>query len=238
MKIVIYIYNGVTMLDAIGPYEVLRNMRFAEIYFVAESKGEIKADSNFVHLNVKYDINEIDSADILIIPGSAISFIREMKNKKVLNWIKKIDKTTKWTTSVCSGSIILAASGLLKDKEATSHWKPINLLEDFGVTPKNERIVKQGKYITAAGVSAGIDMALYLSNEIVGETETKAIQLVIEYDPNPIYDSGSISKASNEVIKMAEIKLAKDAKKEIGLMDLLKSGKTLMKIIKANLSYT
>ena len=221
------------MLDAIGPYEVLRNMRNAQIYFVAEKKGEIKADSNFVHLNAKYDIDEIESADILLIPGSTITFIREMKNKKVLNWINKIDKTTKWTTSVCSGSLILAASGLLKNKEATSHWKPINLLKDFGVTPKCERIVKQGKYVTAAGVSAGIDMALFLSNEIVGETETKAIQLVIEYDPNPIYDSGSISKASDDVIKMAEIKLAKDAKKEIGLMDLIKSGKTIMKIKKA-----
>ena len=230
MKIVIYIYNGITMLDAIGPYEVLRNMRGAEVYFVAEKKGEIKADSDFVHLNAKYEIDDIESADILLIPGSAITFIREMKNKKVLNWIKKIDKTTKYTTSVCSGSIILAATGLLKDKEATSHWKPISLLKNFGVTPSNERIVKQGKYITAAGVSAGIDMALFLSNEIVGEIETKAIQLFIEYDPNPIYDSGSIAKASNEVIKMAEIKLAKDAKKEIGLMDILKSGLTLLKI--------
>jgi putative intracellular protease/amidase len=233
MKIVIYIYNGITMLDAIGPYEVLRNVRDAEVYFVAENKGEIKADSDFVHINAKYEISDIESADILLIPGSAITFIREMRNKKVLNWIKKIDKTTQWTTSVCSGSLILAATGLLKDKMATSHWKPINLLKEFGVTPKNERIVKQDKYITAAGVSAGIDMALYLSNEIVGETETKSIQLVIEYDPNPIYDSGSISKASNEVIKMAEIKLAKDAKKEIGMMDLLKSGKILMKIKKA-----
>ncbi len=230
MKIVIYIYNGITMLDAIGPYEVLKNIRGAEVYFVAEAKGEIKADSNFVHLNAKYDINDIESADVLLIPGSAITFIREMKNKKVLHWINKIDKTSTWTTSVCSGSLILAATGLLKGKEATSHWKPMTILKDFEVTPKNERIVKQGKYITAAGVSAGIDMALYLSNEIVGEAETKAIQLVIEYDPNPIYDCGHISKASNEVIEMAEIKLAKDAKKEIGLMDMLKSGKTLLKM--------
>ena len=222
------------MLDAIGPYEVLRNMKDAEVYFVAENKGEIKADSNFVHLNAKYDINEIDNADVLLIPGSAITFIREMKNKAVLNWIHKVDKTTKWTTTVCSGSLILAATGLLKGKEATSHWKPINLLNDFGVIPKNERIVKQGKYITAAGVSAGIDMALFLSNEIVGEIETKAIQLFIEYDPDPIYDSGNITKASNQVIKMAEIKLAKEAKKEIGLMDVLKSGKTLMKIRKTD----
>ena len=144
------------MLDAIGPYEVLRNVRDAEVYFVAENKGEIKADSDFVHINAKYEISDIESADILLIPGSAITFIREMRNKKVLNWIKKIDKTTQWTTSVCSGSLILAATGLLKDKMATSHWKPINLLKEFGVTPKNERIVKQDKYITAAGVSAGV----------------------------------------------------------------------------------
>jgi len=223
MKIVIYIYNGMTMLDAIGPYEVLRNIRNAEVYFVAEKKGEIKADSDFVHLNAKYEINEIENADILLIPGSTIAFVREMKNNKLLTWIKKINKTTKWTTSVCSGSLILAATGLLKGKEATSHWKSINLLKEFGAIPKNERIVRQGKYISAAGVSAGIDMALYLSNEIVGEIETKAIQLLIEYDPNPIYNSGSISKATSEVIKMAEIKLAQDAKKEMETMDLVKS---------------
>ncbi|MBL4578353.1 MAG: DJ-1/PfpI family protein [Flavobacteriales bacterium] len=233
MKVVIYIYNGITMLDAIGPYEVLRNIRDAEVYFVAEKKGEIKADSNFIHINAKYDIHEIENADILLIPGSTIAFVREMKNKKVLKWIRKIDQTTKWTTSVCSGSLILAAAGLLKGKEATSHWKPMNLLKDFGAIPKNERVVKQGKFITAAGVSAGIDMALYLSDKIVGETETKAIQLVIEYDPNPIYDSGSFSKATDEVVKMAELKLAKGAKKEVGLMDLIKSGKTIMKIKKS-----
>jgi transcriptional regulator GlxA family with amidase domain len=233
MKIVIYIYDGITMLDAIGPYEVLRNIRGSQIYFVAENRGEIKADSGFVNINVKYDIKDIEDADVLLIPGSTISFIREVKKKNVLDWIQKMDKTTLYTTSVCTGSLILAATGLLDGIEATSHWKSINLLKDFGVTPKRERIVGNGKYITAAGVSAGIDMALYLSNEIVGETETKAIQLVIEYDPNPIYDCGNISKASNEVIKMAEIKLAKDAKKELGLMDLLKFGKTLLKIKKS-----
>ena len=106
----------------------------------------------------------------------------------------------------------------------------MKLLKDYGVTPKTERIVEQGKYITAAGVSAGIDMALYLADRIVGEIETKAIQLIIEYDPGPIYDSGSVYKATADVIKMAEIKLTQDAKKEIGVLDLLKFGKTLLKM--------
>ncbi|MEN0049236.1 MAG: DJ-1/PfpI family protein [Bacteroidota bacterium] len=230
MKIAIYIYNGMTMLDAIGPYEVLRGIRDAKVYFVAEKKGEIKADSDFIHLNAKYDIEDIKEADILLIPGSTVAFLREMKNKKVLNWIKEVHKTTKWTTSVCSGSLILAATGLLKGKEATSHWKPINLLKEYDVIPKRERIVEQGKFITAAGVSAGIDMALYLSDKLVGELETKAIQLGIEYDPNPMYDAGNYTTADKEVLRIAEIKLTKAAKKELKLMDLIKSGRTLLKL--------
>ncbi|MEK3907736.1 DJ-1/PfpI family protein [Oceanobacillus sp. FSL W7-1309] len=112
MKIIIYLYNGITMLDAIGPYEVLRNMPDAEVYFVAEKTGEIKADSGFIDLNVKYSIDDMKSADVLIIPGSTIAFVKEMKNEKVLRWIKEVDKTTKWTTSVCTGSMILASAGL------------------------------------------------------------------------------------------------------------------------------
>lgn len=230
MKIVIYIYNGITMLDAIGPYEVLRNINDAKVLLVAERKGIIKADSGFIHLEANYDIKEIKSADILIIPGSTISFIREMKNTKVLQWIKEIHRTTIWTTSVCSGSLILASTGLLKGLKATSHWKSLNLLKDFGAIPTRERFVVQEKIITAAGVSSGIDMALYLCDKIVGEKETRAIQLIIEYDPNPIYYSANYLTADKEIIKAAEMKLTKDAKKELELMDLLKSYKTLLKM--------
>lgn len=234
MKIVIYIYNGITMLDAIGPYEVFNAIEDAEVSFVAENKDKITADSKRVSINAKYDISEITHADILLIPGSAITFIREMKNKKVLNWIREMDKTTKWTTSVCTGSLILAAAGLLRGLAATSHWKPINLLKDYEVTPKRERIVEQGKYITAAGVSSGIDMALYLTDKIAGEKAAKTAQLIIEYDPNPPYHSGNYLKADEEIIKAAEKKMENDAKREIGLMDLLKSGKTIFKIKNAN----
>ena len=204
MKIVIYIYNGLTMLDAIGPYEVLKNIPNAEVIFVAEKKGEITADSKFVHLNAKFEIDEINEADILVIPGSAITFLREINNIKVLNWIMKINETTQWTTSVCSGSIILAATGLLNGLKASSHWKAIELLNKFGAIPQAERFVKQEKFITAAGVSAGIDMALFLCDKIVGEVMTKAIQLFIEYDPQPIYNCGNYSNADKIVKENAE----------------------------------
>ena len=222
MKIAIYIYDGLTMLDAIGPYEVLRNIPNSEVIFVAENKGEITADSKFAHLTAKYGINEIDKADILVIPGSAITFLREINNVKVLNWIKKINETTQWTTSVCSGSIILAATGLLKGLKATSHWKPMGLLKNFGAVPQTDRYVEQGKFITAAGVSAGIDMALYLCDKISGEARTKAIQLFIEYDPKPIYNSGNYSKAAESVIEDAELMLLEEAKKEPDLFKSIK----------------
>lgn len=230
LKIIIYVYDGLTMLDAIGPYEVLRSMNGAEIYFVGENKGEIKADSGFISIKTDYDIKSITDADILVIPGSTVGFLREMKNKKVLDWIKKVDKTTTWTVSVCSGSLLLAAGGLLDGLKATSHWKPIHLLHNFGAIPVRERIVEQGKYITSAGVSAGIDMALYLSDKIVGENETKSIQLTLEYDPQPLYHSGNFLEADKEIIKMAEGKLKQSAKQELGLKGLIKHSKELYKI--------
>lgn len=232
MKIIIYVYDGMTMLDAIGPYEVLRNMKDAEVLFVAEKSGEIKADSGFIEINARYSIDDINYADILVIPGSPVGFLNEMKKENVLYWIRELDKQTKWTTSVCTGSIILAATGLLSGLKATSHWKPINLLSDFDAIPTRERVVEQGKYITAAGVSAGIDMALYLSNKIVGDLETKAIQLTIEYDPQPLFNSGNYSSANKSVIQVADKKLSRDAKKGLGLLGLLKNSKNILKMIK------
>ncbi|TMW71224.1 DJ-1/PfpI family protein [Alteribacter natronophilus] len=232
MKIVIYVYHGITMLDAIGPYEVLRNLPDAEVCFAAERTGEIKADSGFVDLNVKHSIEDVKEADILIIPGSTIAFIEEMKNERVLEWIKEMDKTTKWTTSVCSGSMLLASSGLLAGRKATSHWKPLNLLSRYGAVPARERIVEDGKYLTAAGVSAGIDMALYLSDRMVGEDETKAIQLILEYDPQPLYNAGNYTSANEKTIKTAEKKLTKDAKKGLGLLGLIKNSKQILGMMK------
>jgi len=232
MKIIIYLYNGITMLDAVGSYEVLRNISGADLYFVAEKKGKITTDSGLIDIDVKYSIDEIKDADILLIPGSTIAFMKEMEKENVLEWIRVVDGTTKWTTSVCTGSIMLSSSGLLKGLKATSHWKAIGLMRKYGVIPTRERIVEQGKYITAAGVSAGIDMALYLASKIVGEDETKAIQLTIEYDPQPLYDSGNYSKASEKIIKISEKKLTKDALKGLGLLGVVKRTKNIIRMMK------
>lgn len=230
MNVIIYVYNGMTMLDAIGPYEVLRNVKGVNIKFVAKAKGEITADSQVVHLNVKHSIDEISKADILLIPGSTIAFVREMKDKKVLNWIQKIHQTTQRTVTVCTGSLILAATGILKGKKATSHWKPIEMLKDFGAIPTHERFVEQGKIITAAGVSAGIDMAIYLVNQLNGEKLAKAAQLAIEYDPNPMFDSGNAQTAEPEIIELAEKQMTKDAKKDFSVWEILKHANTLRKL--------
>ncbi|MCF6279423.1 MAG: DJ-1/PfpI family protein [Flavobacteriaceae bacterium] len=230
MKIAILIYEGLTMLDAIGPYEVLSNLRDSEVYLVAKKKGVITADTGFASLKIKYDFNDISKADILVIPGASISFIKVMKDKTTLDWIKKVAKTTQFTTSVCSGSIILAATGLLDGLKSTSHWKSINLLEEFNAIPIRERIVQEGKYITSAGVSAGIDMALYLCNELAREKETKAIQLLLEYDPKPLYNAGNFTTSEPQIVKIAEKKLQSNAKKSMNLFQLLKNRKILMKI--------
>ncbi len=213
MEVVIYIYNGMTMLDAIGPYEVLRGLANTTIKLVALDNGEIYSDTKAVYLNAKYGLEDIDRTDILLIPGSVNSTEKEMKNSRLLSWIREIDQTTQWTTSVCSGSLILAASGVLKGLKATSHWKIVPWLRELGVVPSRQRVVREGKYLTAAGVSAGIDMAFLLASEIAGEEYTKVIQLMVEYDPMPLYNSGNYLAADRKIIELAEKFLSEESGK-------------------------
>ncbi len=230
MKIAIFIYQGITMLDAIGPYEVLRNLKEVEIMFVAEHKKPILADSTFLEINPKYSIDEVKKVDILLIPGSTVGYLRIMKNKKVLKWIQEIHSQTIKTVSVCSGSIILGAAGLLAGKKATSHWGVVDFLTNFQAIPTRERFVEEGKIITAAGVSAGIDMAIYLVNSLEGALAAKSAQLAIEYDPNPMFQSGNFLTADKEVIKLAEQKLETAAKKELSFWDIISNARTLLKM--------
>ncbi len=230
MDIVIYIYNGLTALDAVGAYEVLSRLPKANVKFVGEQKGVIVSDTHFLKLFAEYDIASIDRADILVVPGSTVGFIREIKKPAVLAWMAKIHETTSWTTSVCTGSIILAAAGVLDGLEATSHWAAIHLLKDYDVQPKLERFVQQGKVITAQGVSAGIDMSLHLVSQIVGEDKARAYQLAIEYFPAPPLGIQEIDQVDEPTRKLAQKIMAADARKDLSIMEIVRNAQKLLKL--------
>jgi transcriptional regulator GlxA family with amidase domain len=196
MQIAIVLYPGFTALDFIGPYEVLRNLPDAEIRFVWHEPGPVAADSGVLLVGATHSFDETPSPDLLLIPGGMTTF-EHARDEKLLAWVRQANQSAQWTTSVCSGSVILAAAGLLEGKRATSHWMAVPTLKAFGVTPVgDERIVHEGSIVTCAGVSAGIDLGLWLAGQIGGEAKAKAIQLGIEYDPQPPFDSGHLSKAS------------------------------------------
>ena len=199
MEIAILLFDRITALDAIGPYEVLRSAPGTTVRFVGRERGEKRTDAGSLALVADYALEDVTAPDIVVIPGGP-GQIALMDDKDVLNWIRKVHVTSRWTTSVCTGSLVLAAAGLLKDAPATTHWLAMDYLRELGAYPTSERVVVHGKIITAAGVSAGIDMALRLVATEFGETVAQAIQLGIEYDPQPPFDAGSPQKAPIDVV--------------------------------------
>ncbi|MFL0176975.1 DJ-1/PfpI family protein [Mycobacterium sp. SMC-13] len=197
MQVAIVLYPGFTALDFIGPYESLRWLPDTEVRFVWHEPGPIVADSGVLLVGATHSFDETPTPDIILIPGG-FSTLEHARDEKLLDWLRRAHETTTWTASVCSGSVILGASGLLKGKRATSHWAAVQLLRTFGVEPvTDERIVQSAdRIVTCAGVSAGIDLGLWLAAQIAGEDKAKAIQLSMEYDPQPPFDSGHMSKAS------------------------------------------
>jgi len=216
-QIAIVVYPGFTALDFIGPYEVLRNLPDTEVRFVWHEPGPIAADSGVLLVGATHSFDETPSPDMLLVPGGMTTF-EHARDEKLLDWVRQAHQTATWTASVCSGSVILAAAGLLEAKRATSHWMCVPMLKTFGVTPvDDERIVvadaTPNRIVTCAGVSAGIDLGLWLAGQIVGEAKAKAIQLTIEYDPQPPFDSGHMSKASAATKATATAMLGKETVK-------------------------
>ena len=208
MDIACLVFEGITALDIVGPYEVLARLPGAEVRFVAEAVGPIRTDNKVLGLVADYARADITAADVLVVPGGFAT--RNLEHDEgLLEWIRAIDMTSTWTTSVCTGSMLLAAAGLLADKQATTHWASLERLREFGAVPTTQRVVEQGKYVTAAGVSAGIDMALTLAARIAGPDIAQAIQLSIEYDPQPPFDSGSVAKASKPILEIVTAAVAK-----------------------------
>jgi putative intracellular protease/amidase len=210
MDIALLIFPRLTALDAIGPYEVLQRLPGARVKFVAAERGVYRTEQDMLGLTADFATSEITSADILLVPGG-IGTRALVDDEATLEWIRAIDADSTWTTSVCTGSLLLGAAGLLQGKQATTHWAALDMLKAFGAIPTSERVVEQGKIITAAGVSSGIDMALRLAAHVAGDDVAQAIQLGIEYDPQPPFDCGSVAKASEATRNLTFANLAREA---------------------------
>jgi transcriptional regulator GlxA family with amidase domain len=203
MQIAILIFEKLTALDAIGPYEVLRSVPGWEVKFVAPEKGLVRTDSGALGLSADYSLEEVEAADIVLVGGGEGNRPL-LTDEAVLAWLRQIDAGSKWTTSVCTGSLVLGAAGLLEGKRATCNWLALDRLAEYGAEPVGGRYVEDGKLITAAGVTAGIDMALHLVSREVGPEAAQAIQLGLEYDPQPPFDAGSPQKASGQIVELVE----------------------------------
>ena len=210
MEIAIPIFDRFTALDAVGPYEVLCRLPDARVRFVAQEPGPKQTETGMLSLTAEAALEDVPSPDVLVVPGG-FGTRPLMVDQGMLDWIRGVHETSQWTTSVCTGSLLLAAAGLLDGLEATSHWGALDVLAQYGAKPTQRRVVEQGKIITAAGVSSGIDMALTLAARIAGDEIAQAIQLGIEYDPQPPFDSGSLAKAPENVKQAAYSVLAQHA---------------------------
>ena len=203
MQIVIVLFDRFTALDAVGPYQVLASLPGAEVVFAAEQPGLIKDDAGLLKLSAEACLADLPHPDVVLVPGGPGQH-DQMHDGPLHEWLRAADQGTAWTTSVCTGSLILAAAGLLSGRRATSYWMALAQLGRYGALPVSERVVFDGKYVTAAGVSSGIDMALALAGRIAGDEAAQAIQLGIEYDPQPPYNAGSPDHAPAEIVRRLE----------------------------------
>ena len=211
MQIAIPLFDRFTALDAIGPYEVLSRIPgppAPRVDFVAAEPGVIRTDTRMLPLLVEQSLDDAPEPDVLLVPGG-IGSREAARDERLLDWIRRAHAGSRYTTSVCTGALVLSAAGVLDGLEATTHWAALDMLE----RPVEQRVVEQGKVITAAGVSAGIDMALLLAARIAGDDVAQAIQLGIEYDPEPPFDAGSPRKAPAHVKQLV---LAAQAAEEAG----------------------
>jgi putative intracellular protease/amidase len=201
MNTAILLYDGFTALDAIGPYEVLSRLPGARVTFVAAEAGPVRTDNGMLTLIAERSFADVPAPELVLVPGGP-GEVAARAGGPALDWLRAAHASSTWTTSVCTGSLILAAAGLLAGKRATGHWLAMDKLGELGAEPVSERFVFDGKLVTAAGVSAGIDMALALAAKIAGEQVAQAIQLGIEYDPQPPFDAGSPAKAPAEIVAL------------------------------------
>ena len=202
MNIAILLFDDITALDAVGPYEVLSRIPGATVSWVSATPGLKKAKGGLI-LAADCRLDDVPSPQIVLVPGgSGVDAV--VRDTEVIQWIQSVHRTSIFTTAVCTGSLVLGAAGLLNGVKATTHWNYREKLAEFGAQVLTERVVRDGKIVTAAGVSAGIDMALRLVQWMAGDNAAQGIQLGIEYDPDPPFDAGSPAKAPPEIVEMVK----------------------------------
>jgi transcriptional regulator GlxA family with amidase domain len=202
MQIAIGLYPEFTALDAIGPYQVLTQVPGAEVVLCAAERGRLSDDNGLLHFDIEHTFADVPTPDIVLVPGGFITRKLARDGDPIVEWIRAAHPHTTFTTSVCTGALLLGAAGVLDGLDATTHWFAYDELATYGARPTEQRVVPQGKVWTAAGVSAGIDLALTLVGEVWGPEVSQAIQLGIEYDPQPPYDSGAPSKADPAILDL------------------------------------
>ncbi len=203
MKIALLLYDRLTLLDLVGPYEILCRLPDAELSFVAVKPGQVRVDTGLTALTADRALADLPDPDVFVVPGGGAGTFAAARDREILDWVRGAHASSTWTASVCTGSLILGAAGLLQGVRATTHWAAAEILGQYGAEFTSERVVREGKIISAAGVSAGIDMALTLAGEIAGPEVAQAIQLAVEYDPKPPYQAGSPEKAGPAIVERA-----------------------------------
>jgi transcriptional regulator GlxA family with amidase domain len=203
MEIAFLVYDGMTALDLIGPYEVLNGLPGAELRFVAKKPGALRVDSKAFGIVVDHALADVPRPDVIVVPGGVEGTFAAARDEEILGWVRGVHEHTRFTTSVCTGSLILGAAGVLAGRKATTHWAAVKMLAQSGCSYSPARVVVDGKVITAAGVSSGIDMGLRLAALLADEQTARTLQLILEYDPEPPFDAGSPAKAGEEIVGRA-----------------------------------
>jgi transcriptional regulator GlxA family with amidase domain len=201
LHVAIPLFPRFTALDAIGPYEVLQRIPSIDVTFVGHERGEVRSENGMLGITLDATFDEMAAPDIVVFPGG-VGTRTLIHDERVLSWVRSAHESTTFTTSVCTGSLVLGAAGLLTGLTATTHWSCYPELEATGATPTAQRVVEHldRRIITAAGVSSGIDMALRLVELLVDRTAAQAAQLMIEYDPQPPFDCGALAKCDESVV--------------------------------------
>ncbi len=200
MQVAIALFPRLTALDAIGPYEVLQRVPALDVVFTAEHRGEVRTENGFLGLTADAAFADVPAPDVVLVPGGVGT--RAQLEGPLVDWLRAVHPGTRFTTSVCTGSLVLAAAGLLDGLTATTHWSVLPLLEQYGARPVTQRVVEHldRRIVTAAGVSAGIDMGIRLVELLVDDVAARAAQVMIEYDPRPPFDAGHPDRVGADVM--------------------------------------